>query len=47
MKIDFFEKKDIIDNKIAIFTLQGLVNYGNRLQNYAVEQLIKEYGFKP
>lgn len=36
-----------MDNKIAIFTLQGLVNYGNRLQNYAVEQLIKEYGFKP
>lgn len=33
--------------KIAVFTLQGLVNYGNRLQNYAVEYLLKDLGFQP
>lgn len=32
--------------KVAIFTLQGLVNYGNRLQNYAVEYLLKSKGCK-
>ena len=29
-------------NKIAIFTLQGLGNYGNKLQNYAVERIMSE-----
>lgn len=41
------ENNETMDNKIAVFTLQGLVNYGNRLQNYAVEQLLKKYGFQP
>ena len=31
--------------KIGIITIQSVVNYGNRLQNYAVEQLIKQRGF--
>ncbi len=34
-------------NKIAIFTLQGIVNYGNRLQNYAVHKLVLENGYQP
>jgi len=34
-------------NKIAVFTLQGLVNYGNRLQNYAVEAALKKLGCTP
>lgn len=33
--------------KIAIFTLQGVVNYGNRLQNYAVEKIVKDYNYRP
>ena len=32
--------------KIGILTLNGYFNYGNRLQNYAVEQLLKSLGFK-
>lgn len=31
--------------KIGIITIQSVVNYGNRLQNYAVEQLIKQRNF--
>lgn len=31
--------------KIGIITIQSIVNYGNRLQNYAVEQLIKQRNF--
>lgn len=34
-------------NKIAVLTLYGCFNYGNRLQNYAVEQMVKEWGFEP
>lgn len=33
--------------RIAVFTLQGLVNYGNRLQNFAVEYLLKNEGVNP
>ena len=33
-------------NKVAIFTLQGLTNYGNRLQNYAVERILEKYSVK-
>ena len=29
-------------SRIAVFTLQGLGNYGNRLQNYAVERIMSE-----
>ena len=32
--------------KIAIITLHGLYNYGNRLQNFAVQNLIENKGFK-
>lgn len=36
-----------MSKKIAVFTLQGLVNYGNRLQNYAVEYLLEQEGCIP
>ena len=29
-------------SRIAVFTLQGPGNYGNRLQNYAVEKILNE-----
>lgn len=31
--------------KIAILTLNGYVNYGNRLQNLAVQEVLKDLGF--
>ena len=31
--------------KIGILTLYGYVNYGNRLQNYAVQKIFEQYGF--
>lgn len=31
--------------KIAIYTLPGHFNYGNRLQNYALQQIIESMGF--
>lgn len=34
-----------MSNKIGIVTLFGNYNYGNRLQNYAVQEIIKEFGF--
>lgn len=30
---------------IAILTLNGYFNYGNRLQNYALQETLKEFGF--
>jgi hypothetical protein len=32
--------------KIGIITLNGYFNYGNRLQNYATEQVLKSLGYK-
>lgn len=32
--------------KIGIITLNGYFNYGNRLQNYATEQILKSLDFK-
>lgn len=32
--------------KIGIITLNGYYNYGNRLQNYATEQILKSLGFE-
>lgn len=32
--------------KVAILTLNGYFNYGNRLQNYALQEVIKSLGFK-
>lgn len=31
--------------KVAIVTLNGYFNYGNRLQNYALQETIKYLGF--
>ncbi len=31
--------------KVGVITLHGYYNYGNRLQNYAVQEVIKELGF--
>lgn len=36
-----------IKKKVGIITLYGNTNYGNRLQNYAVQEVIKEYGYYP
>lgn len=33
--------------KIGIFTLNGYYNYGNRLQNYALEQVLLSLDFQP
>lgn len=35
------------DNQVAIVTLQGFENYGNLLQNYAVQQVWKALGYDP
>lgn len=35
-----------IMKKIGIVTLFGNYNYGNRLQNYAVQEIAKKYGYK-
>ncbi len=32
--------------KIGVVTLYGYTNYGNRLQNYAVQELLKRYGYE-
>ncbi|MCF8009644.1 MAG: polysaccharide pyruvyl transferase family protein [Halanaerobiales bacterium] len=32
--------------KIGLFTLNGYYNYGNRLQNYALEKILEELGFE-
>lgn len=32
--------------KIGILTLNGYVNYGNRLQNYALQEVLKNLGFQ-
>jgi hypothetical protein len=40
------QERGIILRRIAILTLNGYKNYGNRLQNYALQQVIKKYGFE-
>jgi len=35
-----------MSKKVGIITLNGYFNYGNRLQNYAVEQVLKSLGFE-
>lgn len=32
--------------KVGILTLDGIVNYGNRLQNYALQKILETEGFK-
>lgn len=32
--------------KVAIFTLNGYYNYGNRLQNYALQEVLKSFGYE-
>jgi hypothetical protein len=47
--MNFREKWEIKMNlakKIGIITLFGYFNYGNRLQNYALQEAIKELGFE-
>src|SRR5690606_23752358 len=31
--------------KVAILTLNGYINYENRLQNYALQEVLKTFGF--
>ena len=31
--------------KVCIMTLQGNFNYGNRLQNYALQEILKKIGY--
>lgn len=37
---------EVIMKKIGIITLNGYKNYGNRLQNYALQEVIKSLGFE-
>src|SRR5699024_7652075 len=32
--------------KVGIITLNGYFNYGNRLQNYALQEILKDLGFE-
>lgn len=34
-------------DKIAILTLYGYYNFGNRLQNYAVQEVVRKFGYAP
>mgnify|MGYP001369123238 CR=1 FL=1 len=34
-----------MNKRIGIITLNGYFNYGNRLQNYALQEVLKSYGF--
>lgn len=38
---------EVCPGEIAILTYQSLDNYGQRLQNFAVEQIVKEAGYVP
>lgn len=40
------EKELVSMGKIAILTLNGYFNYGNRLQNYALQEVLKDMGFE-
>lgn len=40
------KKGKAMSEKVGIITFYGLNNYGNRLQNYAVQELFKELGFE-
>lgn len=31
--------------KVGLLTLNGLSNFGNRLQNFAIQEVVKQYGF--
>ncbi len=33
--------------KVGIITLNGYYNYGNRLQNYATQEVVRSFGFEP
>lgn len=39
-------KMSMKESKVAIFTLNGYSNYGNRLQNYATQEVLKDLGFQ-
>lgn len=34
------------EKKIAIITLNGYINFGNRLQNFALQEVLKSFGYK-
>lgn len=34
-------------SKIGIITIVGGTNYGNKLQNYAIQKILKDYGYQP
>ena len=34
-----------MNQKVGIVTLYGYLNYGNRYQNYAVQEILKQYGY--
>lgn len=36
-----------MNKKVGIYSLHGYTNYGNKLQNYAVERLVDEMGYEP
>ena len=35
-----------VDKKIGIVTIVDYNNYGNRLQNYATQQVLKKFGYE-
>lgn len=36
-----------MERKVGIFTIWGAENYGNRLQNYAVQEVVRSFGYEP
>jgi len=42
-----YKKERSILKKIGIITMTGGENYGNKLQNYAVQEVIKKLGYSP
>ncbi len=42
-----YKRRDKIMKRVLVLTYQSLDNYGQRLQNYAVENILKEYNLNP
>ena len=38
-------KFDNFNKKVLLITLYGNFNFGNKLQNYALQEIIKKFGF--
>lgn len=45
MTLRYISQGDEVD-KIGIITLNGYFNYGNRLQNYALQETLKSFGYE-